>query len=329
MPPRRNCTVSFARVWFAALDVGVRPMSVMRSSKHAPGVPAPVQVPLFGRKSERVNGTPPVPCEKTIFRPGHTVIAGARAAGDAATGEAFSARFATGSVYPRTRPAFHTGLRLAGFESSGSDSSMNVPVLPGTGVGVGVPTTGVAVGPPGVGVSLGVAGGAVTVGRKPPESSWKLLSEPLQIDPAREVAVRVQMARDDRADLSGVAQAAGERRDGGRGEEVRVALEVEDRLEGGLQRSAVGRREELAAGVGRDAVQGREEARVGVQADHEHRDSGDPTLGSAAWASVRGPGTLSGSATWPRSPDGPSPVVPPTHGSEEHSSWPSVTYTTM
>src|SRR5215471_6989604 len=91
IPPRRNWTVSLARAWFDALDVGIRPMSVIRSSKQAPGVPGPVQVPVFGRKSDRVSGTPPVPCEKTIFRPGHTVIAGARAAGDAEIGEAFSA----------------------------------------------------------------------------------------------------------------------------------------------------------------------------------------------------------------------------------------------
>src|SRR5690242_1678023 len=98
MPPRRNWTVSFARCWLAALEVGVRFMLTIRSSKQAPGVPPPVHVPVFGRKSARVRGTPEVPREKIILRPGHTLIAGARAAGEAAAGAALGARFATGSV---------------------------------------------------------------------------------------------------------------------------------------------------------------------------------------------------------------------------------------
>src|SRR5262245_54584726 len=98
MPPRRNWTVSTASFWLAGFDVGVRLMRVIRSSKQAPGVPAPVNVPVFGNMSERVSGTPLDPCEKIILRPGHTLIAGARAAGDAATGAAFGARLATGLV---------------------------------------------------------------------------------------------------------------------------------------------------------------------------------------------------------------------------------------
>ena len=79
-------------------EVGVMPMSIMRSSKHWPGVPAPAQLPVLGRKSERVSGTPALPRAKTILRPGQTEIAGARPEGTAAMAEADGARLATGSV---------------------------------------------------------------------------------------------------------------------------------------------------------------------------------------------------------------------------------------
>src|SRR5436190_6751458 len=51
--------------------------------------------------------------------------------------------------------------------------------------------------------------------------------------------------------------------------------------------------------------------------------------GSAAFAAARAPAGFSGSTTAPRSPEGPLPVGPPTHGFEKHSSSPSVRKTTM
>ena len=93
--------------------------------------------------------------------------------------------------------------------------------------------------------------------------------------PARQIAVRVEMAGNDRAELDGVAQAAGEGRDRGRREDVGVALEVEDRLEGALEGRAVRGGEELSAAEGRDGVQRREEGRIRVQSDDVHGDSLD------------------------------------------------------
>ncbi len=76
----------------------VKPMSVMRSSKHDPGEPAPAQVPVLGRKSARVSGTPALPRAKIILRPGHTEIAGARPEGFAGLAAEPAGRSATGLV---------------------------------------------------------------------------------------------------------------------------------------------------------------------------------------------------------------------------------------
>src|SRR5262245_45824187 len=137
IPPRRNWTARIARVWLAALAVGIRHMLVMRSSKQDPGVPAPAQAPLLGRKSARRRGTPVVPRANTILRPGQTEMAGARVAGTAAVGAEPSPRLALGSVYPSTRPVLHTGLRWISLVLSGSVSSGKLPPA-GIGVGVGV-----------------------------------------------------------------------------------------------------------------------------------------------------------------------------------------------
>ena len=57
------------------------------------------QVPVAGRKSSRASGTTFATArEKIILRPGQTEIAGARPAGEAATGTAPAARFGTGFV---------------------------------------------------------------------------------------------------------------------------------------------------------------------------------------------------------------------------------------
>src|ERR1700732_3177935 len=77
-PPRRNCTVRTARFWLAALEVGVRPMLIIRSSKQVPADPAPVQLPESGKKLARTSGTPEESRAKTILRPGQTEIEGAR-----------------------------------------------------------------------------------------------------------------------------------------------------------------------------------------------------------------------------------------------------------
>ena len=72
-------------------------MSVIRAAKQA--LVTGEQVPVAGRKSSRASGTTFATArEKIILRPGQTEIAGARPAGEAATGTAPAARLGTGFV---------------------------------------------------------------------------------------------------------------------------------------------------------------------------------------------------------------------------------------
>src|SRR4051812_14285257 len=92
-PPRRNLTVSTARVTSAGI-AGSRPMSTISLPKQ----PLPiVQPPLFGMNVSRASGTP-TPLANIILRPGQTEIDGARPDGDAGEAAAPAAISALGSV---------------------------------------------------------------------------------------------------------------------------------------------------------------------------------------------------------------------------------------
>src|SRR5450432_366560 len=216
---------------------------------------------------------------------------------------------------------------MAGFGSSGVLSLMYVAAV--AGVGVGVAEDGVAVGPPDVGVVVGVEGAAVTRGTTPVESSWKLLSEPLQIDQLERSPLGFRWLGMT-APICAVSPTPPANA-GTEGAAKKLALRLKSRIDSRAAWSDVRSVAAKSFPPLLVAMQFRAGKNVGSEFNPTTY-TGMPltrTLGSIALAAARLPAMLSGSRTCPRSPAGPFPVKPPTQGSDEHSSWPSVTYTMM
>jgi hypothetical protein len=181
-------------------------------------------------------------------------------------------------------------------------------------------------------VGTGVAGAPVTTGIWPFESSWKLLSEPLQTDQddSEPFSFRWLGMTAPICAVSPMPPANA----GTAGDAKKFALRLKSRMNWSCEAS-------VARSVAwkywppeRSAMHCRVALKVGSCVSATTY-TGTPlvlTFGSSDAASARRPAALSGSRTSPRSPAGPFPlIVPPEQiaASAPHSSLPSVMYTTM
>ena len=305
-------------------------MSVIRSSKHGPGVPPPAQVPVLGRKSARRQRHAREPRgRRSSCGPARPRSPGRGRPVRPPTGDGAGRQVRRPDRCNRARGRRSRRACAAPDRRCSGRSRRDERARNGAGVGVGVPR------PASPWVRRASAcgrGPAVTTGIKPLASSWKLLSVPLQTDQLERSPFSIEMARDDRADLGRVAEAAGEGRDARatrRSSRSRLKSRIDSRAPCSDVRSVAAK--SLPPLLVGDAVQGREERRVRVQSDDVDRDALDADARiDRRWRPRGAPGTLSGRSTSPRSPAGPRPgQAADARIRSQHSSWPSVTNTMM
>ena len=303
----------------------------MRSSKQGPPCTRPCRCPCRAGSPRGSSARwPPVSRAKIILRPGQTVMAGARPAGLAATAAAFAARSRDRigvSEHARRVPdglAVDADPRRPAWSHPGY---VSVPGI-GVGVGVGVDTTGVAVGPPGRrhGASPSAAA-AVTTGIRPFGVQLEGLERAAPDRPAREVAIGILVAGNDRADHARVSPSPPAKAGtAGAAKKLALRLKFRMRLEG-RSRASPGRTPGRACRrcCRRCSCRVEEESRVRAHADDVHRNSvGRECSDRRVCATARAPaGQLRAAQIETEA------GRPPGHGSEEHSSWPSVTNTMM